>query len=594
MAKTSPRKPAAEDPSSLTKNDIARILDDVSVMLEITGANPFRVRAFSNAARALEDLTEDLREQVSGKMLLKVRGIGKGIFADIESLLSTGSFELYDELKEGIPDGVLDMLRISGMGPKKVKLVYDELGIDSIESLEHAGHAGELAGLPGFGEKTQTNILSGIAMMRKYKDRFLYSKAFDQASIVYDAVRALKGVKRHLLGGSLRRRKETIGDVDILVSANDSEDIMETFTTLPGVASVIAKGATKSSVILSSGIHVDLRVVKDDEFAFASHYFTGSKQHNTEVRARAKKLGYKLNEYGLFKGDKPTKCREESDIFKVLGLDYIPPELRENNGEIEAAAAHTLPDLITDKDIRGVFHNHTTYSDGHATLKEMVDAAQVLGHTFFGTGDHSQSAVYASGLSVKRVKEQRKEIAWLNEKLAGKFTVFHGTESDILADGSLDYPNDVLAAFDYVVASIHSNFKMSESEQTNRIIKAIENPHTTMIGHPTGRLLLSRDGYQVNLQAIIEAAAANDVMIEINSHPSRLDLDWRHCKVARDAGVLIVINPDAHTTDGLDYYHYGVGIARKGWLTMKDILNTRTAAQVRKFFDARKKKKGVA
>jgi len=583
MAK-SPKNPP------LGKGDVAKILDEVSVMLEITGANVFKVRAFYNAARAMEELTEDLRAMVESKELLEVRGIGKSIFADIESLLETGTFPLLEGLRKEIPAGVLDMLRISGMGPKKVKLVYDELGIQSIEALEHAGRAGQLADLPGFGEKTQLNILSGIARMRKYQNRFLYSKAFEEASAVYDAVRAHPAVRRHLLGGSLRRRKETIGDVDILVSADEADEIMEAFTTLPKVATVVAKGPTKSSVILSSGINVDLRVVKDDEFAFASHYFTGSKEHNTEVRARAKKLGYKLNEYGLFKGDEPTPCKDEAALFATIGLDYIPPELRENNGEIEAAEAHTLPTLVEERDIRGVFHCHTTYSDGHATLKEMVDAARALGHTFFGVGDHSQSAVYAGGLTVEDVKEQRKEVDWLNDKLAGKFTVFHGTESDILPDGSLDYPDDVLASFDYVVASIHQNFNLSEAEQTARLITAIENPFTTMIGHPTGRILLSRDGYQVNLQAVIEACAKNDVLIEINAYPNRLDLDWRHCKVARDAGVLLVINPDAHTTDGISYARYGVGVARKGWLTKKDLLNTRTASQVRKFFDTRKKR----
>lgn len=594
MPRSKPRKPAATDPASLTKTDVARILDNVSVMLEISGANVFKVRAFYNAARAIEELTEDLRGMVESKELLEVRGIGKSIFNDIASLLETGSFEQYDTLRKDIPDGVLDMLRISGMGPKKVKHVYDELGVDSVEALEKAGRAGALASLPGFGEKTQTNILQGIAAMRKYQDRFLFNKAWDAASAVHDAVKGLDGVKRSLIGGSLRRRKETIGDVDILVSADESAHIMDTFTTLDNVATVVAKGETKSSVVLKSGIAVDLRVVKDDEFAFATHYFTGSKAHNTEVRARAKKLGYKLNEYGLFKGDEPVACREESDLFAKLGLDYIPPELRENNGEVEAAEAHTLPALVEEEDIRGVFHCHTTYSDGHATLKEMVDAARGLGHVYFGTGDHSQGAVYAEGMTTNDVKAQRKEVDWLNEKFGGKFTVFHGTESDIHPDGSLDYPDEVLATFDYVVASIHGNFNLSEAEQTKRLVKAIENPFTTMIGHPTGRLLLSRDGYAVNLQAVIEACAANDVLLEINAHPNRLDLDWRHCRAARDAGVLIVINPDSHATSGIADTRYGVGVARKGWLEKKDLLNTRTAAQVRKFFESRRKKKGIS
>ncbi|MCH7549254.1 MAG: pyridoxal-phosphate dependent enzyme, partial [Candidatus Krumholzibacteriota bacterium] len=339
MAKTNKKNsPPAHNPHNLTKIDLARILDDVSMMLEITGANPFRVRAYTNAARSLEEQTEDITNLVESGELLEVQGIGKGIFADVRSLLETGTFELYDELRTQVPGGVLDMLRISGMGPKKVKLVYDELGIQSVAALEHAGRAGELAGLPGWGEKTQTNILSGIARMRKYQDRFLYSKAWKEACVIYDAVRTLPGVKRHMIGGSLRRRRETIGDVDILASAPDSEPIMGAFTSHEKVATVVAKGPTKSSVILNSGINVDLRVVTDEEYPFAVHYFTGSKAHNTEVRARAKKLGYKLNEYGLFKGDKATPCRDEEEMFATLGLDYIPPELRENMGEIEAAA----------------------------------------------------------------------------------------------------------------------------------------------------------------------------------------------------------------------------------------------------------------
>jgi DNA polymerase (family 10) len=599
-SKTGKRSDAASKSASgdkgvptLTKNDVARILDEVSVMLEISGANAFKVRAYYNGARAVEEITDDLSELVESKELLDVRGVGKSIFRDIESLLATGSFDLYDELRENIPEGVRDMLRISGMGPKKVKAVYDELGVDSVDALEHAGRAGQLADLPGFGEKTQTNILRGIAQMRKYQDRFLYHKALEAAEYVHEYVKDLEGVKRSLIGGSLRRCKETIGDVDILVSAEESGHIMDEFTSLDRVATVVAKGETKSSVVLGSGIAVDLRVVKDEQFAFASHYFTGSKAHNTEIRARAKKRGYKLNEYGLFEGEKPTSCREEADIFAALGLDFIPPELRENNGEIDAAENHELPALVDQRDIRGVFHCHTTYSDGHATLKEMVDAARALGHKFFGTGDHSQGAVYAEGMSVEKVKEQRKEIDWMNDKSAGEFVVFHGTESDIHPDGALDYPDEVLATFDYVVASIHGNFNLSEAEQTRRLIKAIENPFTTMIGHPTGRLLLSREGYDINLHAVIEAAAANDVLLEINAHPNRLDLDWRHCRAARDAGVLLVINPDSHSTDGIADTRFGVGVARKGWLEKKDLLNTRTPTQVRKFFQSRKKKKGI-
>jgi DNA polymerase (family 10) len=595
MAKPPKKPPApAHDPATLTKNDVARILDDVSVMLEITGANPFRSRAFYNAARALEELTADLRELVESKELLEVRGIGKSIFGDIQSLFATGSFALYDELRGQVPAGVLEMLRVSGIGPKKVKLIYDTLGVDSVEALERAGREGKLAVLPGFGEKTQLNVLRAIARMRTYEDRFLYSDAFADASEIYDAVRAVPGVRHHLLGGSLRRRRETIGDVDILVTADESERVMEAFTTLPRVATVVSKGTTRSSVILDTGIHVDLRVVKDEEFAFASHYFTGSKAHNTEVRARAKKLGYKLNEYGLFDADdRPTPCKDEPALFAVLGMDYIPPELREHTGEIEAAAAHALPRLLEERDVRGVFHCHTTYSDGHATLREMAEAARALGHQYIGIADHSRTAVYASGLSIEKVERQREEIARLNEALA-PFTIFHGIESDILPDGSLDYPDEVLARFDYVVASIHGQFGLTETQMTKRIVRAMENPFTTMLGHPTGRVLLAREGYPVNIQALIDAAAANDGLIEINAYPNRLDLDWRYVKSAKEDGVMLAINPDAHHTEHIAFFRYGVGVARKGWLEKKDVLNSRTAAQVGKFFGARKKRKGIA
>ena len=586
--------PPAHNPHTLTKIEIARILDDVSMMLEITGANPFRIRAYSNAARAMEEQTDDIRALIESKELLEVQGIGKGIFADVASLLDTGTFEMYDDLRREIPQGVLDMLRISGMGPKKVKLVYDELGIKSVEALEHAGRAGQLADLPGWGEKTQTNILRGIARMRKYQDRFLQNKALKEATTMHDAVRELPGVTRSMIGGSLRRKRETIGDIDILASAADSAPIMDAFTSHENVATVIAKGDTKSSVILKSGINCDLRVVTDEQYPFATHYFTGSKQHNIEVRAIAGKKGLKLNEYGLFdKKDKPTPCKDEAAMFAVLGLDWIPPELREHTGEIEAATSHTLPTLVEEKDIRGVFHNHTTYSDGKNTLREMAEAARSLGHKYFGTGDHSERAVYADGMTKADAREQSEAIAALNQELA-PFRIFHGVEVDIFGDGELDYDEETLSMFDYVVASIHGQFNMSEAEMTKRMVTAISNPFCTMIGHPTGRLLLSRDGYAVNLQALIDAAAEHDVMLEINAHPNRLDLDWRHLRAARDAGMLHVINPDAHWTGDLAYFRYGVGVARKGWMEKKDLFNTRTTAQVDKFFKDRKKKRGIA
>jgi DNA polymerase (family 10) len=578
-----PKKRAEAPTGVVGKDEVAAMLEELSVMLEILGANPFRCRAYANAARTVDGLAGDLREMVASGDLLKVKGIGKGIFEDIAAALETGTFPLYEQTREKIPDGLLEMLRIPGFGPKKVKAVYEKLGLETVEQLERAAKHDELSGLSGFGAKTQEKILAGIENLRKYQDRFLCSTAAEQAQEICDSIEGHPDVKRLLVGGSLRRRRETIGDIDILVTAKKSEAIMDAFTTLPRVRSVVAKGPTKSSIIYGPGINVDLRVVKDDEFAFASHYFTGSKEHNTAIRGRAKKLGYRLNEYGLFKGDKPTPCKNEEQLFNKLGLDYIPPELRENMGEIEAAERHELPELIEESDIKGVLHNHTTYSDGKSTLEEMVGAAKAMGHRFFGLGEHSQTAAYARGLTPERVAEQRAEVEALNAKLKN-FTVFFGIESDILTDGRLDYTDDVLETFDYVVASVHSNFGLSEAAQTERIIKAIENPYTTMLGHATGRLLLAREGYKVDLRAVIDAAVANDVLLEINAHPQRLDLDWRFIKYAKEKGALFSISPDAHHTSDIDYYRYGVGIARKGWLTKQDVVNTMSVSQIRKIF----------
>lgn len=576
------------DVASIGKADVAAMLEKTALMLEILGENPFRCRAYAAAARAVDNLAGDLREMVASGSLHDVKGIGKAIFSDIESILTTGSFFLHDDTLKKIPDGLFEMLRIPGMGPKKVRAVYETLGLTTVEELERAAKEDELSGISGFGAKTQDKILAGIENLKKYRDRFLFSTAAGCAREVCAALEKHPDVKRHLVAGSLRRCKETIGDVDILVTATKSDRIMEAFTALPGVRSVVAKGPTKSSVIYGPGINVDLRVVKNSEFAFASHYFTGSKEHNTAIRGRAKRMGYRLNEYGLFKGDKITACKDEKALFNKLDLDYIPPELRENMGEIEAAEAHNLPELVEESDIRGVFHCHTTESDGRSTLVELVEAARALGHEFIGLGDHSASAAYANGLSVERVRKQRDEVRALDKKTKD-VTIFFGIESDILSDGSLDYPDDVLADFDYVIASVHSNFGLSQADQTRRIITAIENPYTTMLGHPTGRLLLSREGYQVDLNAVIEAAAANDVIIEINSHPQRLDLDWRYGKLARDKGVLIAISPDAHDTAGIEDYVYGVGIARKGWLTKHDVINTMTVPEIKKVFKKRRK-----
>ncbi|HEX6790159.1 MAG TPA: DNA polymerase/3'-5' exonuclease PolX [Candidatus Krumholzibacteria bacterium] len=585
-----PETPATAPPRAFTKRDIARAFDEVAMMLEILGDNPFRIRAFFNAARAIEDLSDDVGQLLQSGQLLEVRGIGKSMMEKIKSLLETGTFDEYEALKAKIPPGMLEMLRISGLGPKKAKIIHDKLGVSSLEKLEEAARNGWIAELPGFGEKTQANILAGIARYRKYSQRFLYSKAWDEASAVLKVVRAVPGVTRSFIGGSLRRCRETIGDLDILATAKDAAPVMDAFTGMGKVATVVGKGPTKSSVILNSGIHVDLRVVPDDGFAAAAHYFTGSKEHNTEVRAIAKKRGYKLNEYGLFKTDtdEVIPLTTEESLFEFLGMDFIPPEMRENMGEIEAAMSHTLPKLIEQDDIRGVFHCHSKYSDGRATIEEMALAARDLGFEFLGMADHSQSAGYVNGLKPDRVKRQREEIEALNEQLT-PFVVFAGIESDILLSGALDYSDDVLASFDYVVASVHGQFTGTEKQMTERIVTAVSNPHTTMLGHPTGRILLTRDGYPLDLRAVFEACVAHDTYIEINAWPNRLDLDWRHVKTAKEMGVKFVINPDAHTTKEVAFYRYGVNIARKGWLTKDDVLNTRGAAAVQKILSGRRR-----
>jgi DNA polymerase (family X) len=453
-----------------------------------------------------------------------------------------------------------------------------------------------VAELRGFGEKTQAKILEGIDFLGQGADRVRIDEALPLAELLLQQLADCPGVIRIELCGSLRRRKETIKDIDILISSNKPGPIMDAFVKLPQVVQVIAHGDTKSSII-AAGVdggkrvvmNADLRIVSDKQFPFALHYFTGSKEHNIAMRQRAIQYGLRLNEYELAGEGKSIPCKDEADLFKALGLDYIPPELREHTGEIEAAATHHIPTLIEPDELQGAFHCHTVASDGHATLEEMVQAARKLGLKYLGIGDHSQSLTVANGLTPERVRKQHAEIDALNAKLKG-FRVFKGTECDILADGSLDFDDELLATFDYVVASVHTHFGQSQEDMTARIIKAIRHPRVTMLGHATGRLLLRREGYKVDLEALLQEAAKHGTLIEINAHPQRLDIDWLHCKRAKALGVQLVINPDAHSTHDIAYVEYGVNVARRGWLEKKDVFNTQTAAQVAKALQARKKK----
>jgi DNA polymerase (family 10) len=569
----------------MDKLQVAAILEEIGTLLELQGESPFRCNAYHNGARAIEQLGEDLATVVSEGRLGEIPGIGTTLREKITTLVTTGKLPYHDELRKKTPPGLLDLLRIQNLGPKRVKILYDLLGIDTLDKLAEACESGRVAKLKGMGEKTQQKILEGIQSLRQMGSRVRIDQALALANQVIDGLRTAPGIIRMELCGSLRRRRETIRDIDILVSSDAPGPIMERFVSLPGVSQIIAHGPTKSSILVQGDgrlfMNADLRIVSDEQFPFALHYFTGSKEHNIAVRQRAQHYGLKLNEYELAGPHKRIPCRDEADIFRALDLEYIPPELRENTGEIDAAAEGELPDLVALDDIQGVFHNHTTYSDGHNSVEEMALAAQALGLKYLGLADHSQSLTVANGLSPERVRQQQAEIDRVNKRLTG-FKIFKGSECDILADGRLDYNDETLATFDYVVASVHSHFKQSREEMTARIIKAIRNPHVTMLGHATGRLLMRREGYQVDLEAVLQAAAESGTMIEINAHPERLDLDWIHCKRAKALGVKIVINPDAHSSGELALYRYGVDVARRGWLEKRDLFNTKSLAEVTK------------
>ncbi len=568
----------------LDQKEVAALLKEMAVLLELQGENPFKVRAYENASRIIEGLSGDLEEMVKTGEIMKIKGIGSGIAEKIKTLMETGHMPEYEELKQITPPGLIEMLKIPGMGPKKIKAVWEKLGITTIGELEYACKENRLADLPGFGVRTQEKILQGIELLKKFKERHLINEARAEAELLYQALKDFPGVIRSQIAGSLRRWKETVKDIDIVASARDEDrmKIMDHFTSLPSVETVVAKGETKSSVVLKAGMNADLRIVSDEQFPYALHHFTGSKEHNIAMREHAIKLGLKMNEYGLFRGDENIPCKDEAEIFHQLGMDFIPPELRENMGEIEAALEHRLPNLVTMDDLRGVIHVHSNYSDGVNTIEDMARAARELGYEYLVLCDHSKSTYYANGLDEKRLMEQHAEIDRVN-KLFDDFQVLKGTECDILPDGSLDYDNDTLALFDVVVISIHSRFNMTEEEATQRIIKAMENPYATILGHPTGRLLLARDGYPLDMHRILDAAADLGVAVEINAHPQRLDLDWRFGKYAKEKGVKLSIGPDAHRTEGLLDVVYGLHIARKGWQEKEDILNCLSADELRAF-----------
>lgn len=578
----------------MTKDEVAAALDEIGTLLELKGENPFRTRTYHNGARIIGQLQGDFRKIVAEGKLQDIDGIGEALSQKVTTLVTTGKLKYLDDLRAEVPAGMLDMLRLPGVGPKKVKALHDELKIDSVEKLKAACEAGTVAELKGFGEKTQTKILEGIAFLDKIGKRVRIDLALPLGFRLLEQLKTLPGVIRAELAGSLRRRRETAKDIDIVLSSANAQPIMDAFVALPEVLQITGHGPAKSSVIAEMTLgtekvvlNADLRIVTDDLFPYALLHFTGSKDHNVRLRQRAIERGLSLSEYGLTgeKGNVP--CKTEADIYKALGLHYVPPEMREDTGEIDAAEKKVLPDLVQYDQIRGVFHNHTTYSDGTATLEEMALAAKALGWEYFGVGDHSQSLTVAKGLSPERVRKQWAEIDKLNKKLKG-VRILKGIECDILADGSLDYDDELLAGFEYVVASVHTLFNLSEEEQTARVCKALSHPAVTMLGHPTGRLLLRREGYKIDLEQVIRAAAKYGKMIEINAQPMRLDLDWTYVKRARELGVPIVINPDAHHPDELAFTRFGVHVARRGWLTPADVFNTLGVKEVLKKLAAMK------
>jgi DNA polymerase (family 10) len=568
---------------SLDAEGISGVLEEIARILELNGENPFKIRAYHNGARFLESLTDDLDELIASGRLAEQPGIGEALADKIATLRREGRLEFHEKLRLSLPPGLLEILTSPGVGPKKTRVLWKELGVTDIAALQTACTEGRVATLKGFGEKTQAKILDGIRNREAYGKRHLWATVEPLVQVLLDGLRKLPQVSLAEAAGSFRRNRETVGDLDVIVGSDEPGPIMDWFVGRPGITEVTARGETKSSVRVEGGLQVDLRVVPPGQFFFALHHFTGSKDHNVAMRQRALSRGLSMSEWGLAPRDPEAvapPANDEAAVFAALGLPWIPPELREGHGEIEAAEGGNLPHLVTLADLRGAFHNHTTESDGKSTLEQMAAAADALGWEYLAITDHSQTSVYAGGLEIPRLERQIAAIAELNASGRFRTRILSGSEVDILRDGSLDYPDELLARLDVVVASVHAAFTIPEEEQTARIVRALEHPLVHILGHATGRLLLQREPYKVNLSRVIDAAAANGKSIELNAYPRRLDLDWTHWRRAAEKGVVCSINPDAHLADHLAYVRHGVNVARKGWLTPEQVLNTRPLAEV--------------
>jgi DNA polymerase (family 10) len=565
--------------SEVTREHLVKTLENIALLLELKGENPFKTRAYRNGAEIVQNFDGDIVTRATEGDLKGIKGIGDALQQKLHELASTGSLAYHENLRAEFPETLFELFEIQGLGPKKIKAVYDQLEVDSVASLKKACEDGKVASLKGFGAKTAEKILGAIANREKFADRFRLGDVAPLAETLLERLKDHPKVSRAAIAGSYRRSKETLHDLDFLVATTEPSELTSFFAQMSEAEEIIVQGSTKTTIRLENGLQCDLRAVSNEHFPFALQYFTGSKEHNVALRSLALKQGLSLNEYDFTGEGEIPEVHEEGDIYRALGLLFVPPELRENRGEIEASDQGKLPDLIKKENLRGTFHNHTTASDGNNSLLEMAEAAHDLGLEYLGIADHSKSSFQANGLNEVRLREQISEIRALNEQF-DDFALIAGSEVDILKDGSLDFDDDLLQELDYCVASVHNSFTLDEDTMTKRIIRAMENEHVTMLGHVTGRLLLKRDPYAVNIEKIIACASETRTVIELNCSPYRLDMDWRWWKKAREKNVLCSINPDAHRTEQLQSLAYGVRLARKGWLRRNDVLNTKSLKEV--------------
>ncbi len=563
----------------MTNQEIAQILVHISQILDVMGENPFKVRAHIRASQTIENLTYQLSTMEHKSKIAELPGIGEGIAKKLTELLETGKLKYYEDLKKSPYAPLTEFLKIPGMGPKHAKLVYDTLGINSVEGLKKAAEAGQLRGLHGLGEKVEKNILQGIQQVLKYKERLPLAYIYPRAQVILGELQGQGDIKQITLAGSLRRMRETIADVDVLAASDHADRVMEAFVRLPQADKVVAKGPTKSSIVTKDGFQVDLRVVHPESFGAASHYFTGSKAHNIRIRSLGVDKGLRINEYGVFKDEKAIAGKTEEEIFRSVGLPYIPPELREDRGEIEAGQRGQLPALIELGDLKGDLHVHTNWTDGHNTIEEMALAAQRRGYEYIAICDHSPTVGITNGLTERRLAKQIEEISELNGRLRG-FRILSGIEVDIRSNSQLDLADEMLRGLDVVVAAVHTKFGQPKDEMTERIVKAIENPHVNIVAHPTGRIIGKREPYQVDMDMLMDACKANGKVLELNAYPERLDLSDINCRKAKEKGVKIAISTDAHRDAHLEWIEFGVATARRGWIEPDDVINTWTLSKL--------------